>query len=42
MSMKSALNQNKPDFVELLLENGVSMAKFLTKDRLESLYDYVS
>ena len=42
MSMKNALIRNKPDFVELLLENGVSIARFLTVERLESLYNSVS
>lgn len=40
--MKCALWRNKPEFVELLLEHGVSMARFLTIERLEDLYNSVS
>ena len=40
--MKSALEKGRTEFVELLLEHGVNMAKFLTLDRLESLYNVVS
>lgn len=36
--MMSALLYNHVDFVELLLENGVSMSHFLTEKRLEELY----
>jgi len=38
-AMKSALDKGRTEFVELLLEHGVNMAKFLTLDRLESLYN---
>ncbi|XP_057301332.1 transient receptor potential cation channel subfamily M member 7-like [Hydractinia symbiolongicarpus] len=38
-AMKCALWRNKPEFVELLLEHGVSMARFLTIERLEDLYN---
>lgn len=38
--MEMALIQNKPEFVELLLENGVSLRKeFLTATRLFNLYN---
>lgn len=38
--MEMALIQNKPEFVELLLENGVSLRKeFLTAARLFNLYN---
>ena len=40
--MKSALEKGRTEFVELLLEHGVNMVKFLTLDRLESLYNVVS
>lgn len=33
---------DRVDFVRLLLENGVSMKKFLTISRLEDLYNTVS
>ena len=39
--MESALEKGRTEFVELLLEHGVNMAKFLTFDRLESLYNVV-
>lgn len=34
-----ALIENKVEFVKLLLEQGVSMSKFLTLKRLEDLYN---
>jgi transient receptor potential cation channel subfamily M protein 3 len=37
--MLEALTHNRVDFVRLLLENGVSMHKFLTIERLEQLYN---
>lgn len=37
-----ALEHDRLDFVKLLLENGVSMRKFLTIPRLEELYNSVS
>lgn len=40
--MLEALVQNKVDFVELLLEKGVNMSKFLTIRNLEELYNTVS
>ena len=40
--MLDALVQNKVDFVELLLEKGVNMNKFLTINTLEELYNTVS
>ena len=36
--MMDALITNRVEFVNLLLENGVSMSKFLTRSRLEKLY----
>ena len=40
--MTLALKTNKVEFVEVLMENGVSMEKYLTVRRLESLYREVS
>lgn len=40
--MMQALCHDRIDFVKLLLENGVSMKKFLTISRLEELYNTVS
>ena len=40
--MKVALAKDRTEFVELLLEHGVSMGNFLTRDRLDSLYSTVS
>lgn len=37
-----ALEHDRIDFVKLLLENGVSMKKFLTIPKLEELYNTVS
>ena len=37
-----ALVNDRVDFVKLLLENGVSMQKWLTISRLEELYNIVS
>ncbi|XP_065060312.1 transient receptor potential cation channel subfamily M member 6-like isoform X1 [Rhopilema esculentum] len=37
-AMKVALAKDRTEFVELLLEQGVSMGNFLTRDRLDSLY----
>lgn len=41
-SMMQALEHDRIDFVKLLLENGVSMKKFLSISRLEELYNTVS
>lgn len=41
-SMMQALEHDRIDFVKLLLENGVSMTKFLSISRLEELYNTVS
>ncbi len=41
-AMMQALEHDRLDFVKLLLENGVSMRKFLTIPRLEELYNSVS
>jgi transient receptor potential cation channel subfamily M protein 3 len=38
-AMMQALDHDRIDFVKLLLENGVSMKKFLTIPRLEELYN---
>lgn len=40
--MLDALVQDKVDFVELLLEKGVNMSKFLNIANLEELYNTVS
>ncbi|XP_061081535.1 transient receptor potential cation channel subfamily M member 2-like isoform X1 [Conger conger] len=40
-AMRSALVGHKPDFVKLLLENGVCLRKFLTKDTLLKLYNHL-
>jgi len=40
--MMQALEHDRIDFVKLLLENGISMKKFLTISRLEELYNTVS
>jgi len=40
-AMMLALEHDRLDFVKLLLENGVSMRKFLTIPRLEELYNTV-
>ena len=37
--MELALLQNKPEFVELLLENGVNLNSFLKSRRLYYLYN---
>lgn len=37
--LEIALAENKPEFVELLLENGADPAKFLTTGRLIYLYN---
>ncbi len=41
-AMMDALVNNRVEFVNLLLENGVSMSKFLTTTRIEELYKAVS
>jgi len=41
-AMMDALITNRVEFVNLLLENGVSMNKFLTRSRLEKLYKAVT
>jgi len=41
-AMMDALVNNRVEFVNLLLENGVSMSKFLTEDRLVELYKAVT
>jgi len=41
-AMMQALEHDRIDFVKLLLENGVSMKKFLSIPRLEELYNTVS
>ena len=40
-AMLEALENDRVDFVRLLLENGVNMNKFLTISRLEVLYNSV-
>ena len=40
--MFEALDNDRVDFVRLLLEQGVNMNKFLTVSRLEALYNSVS
>ena len=41
-AMMDALVNDRVDFVKLLLENGVSMQKWLSIPRLEELYNIVS
>lgn len=41
-SMLDALVLDRVDFVKLLIENGVSMHRFLTLSRLEELYNTVT
>jgi hypothetical protein len=41
-AMMQALKLNRVDFVEVLLDYGVSMSKFLSVSRLEELYNAVS
>lgn len=41
-AMMDALVNNRVEFVKLLLENGVSMSRFLTTTRLEELYKAVT
>ena len=41
-AMFEALDNDRVDFVRLLLEQGVDMDKFVTASRLESLYNSVS
>lgn len=41
-AMMDALIGDRVDFVKLLMENGVSMHKFLTISRLEELYNAVN
>lgn len=41
-AMMQALQHDRIDFVKLLLENGVSMRKFLSIPRLEELYNTVN
>ena len=41
-AMMDALITNRVEFVNLLLENGVSMSEFLTRPRLEELYKAVT
>ena len=38
----TALCGNKPDFVELLLQNGIAMSNYLNHERLQQLYNAVS
>ena len=40
--MEDALINNRVEFVDLLLEKGVCMKKFLTTDRLNSLFKAVN
>ena len=40
--MKDALINNRVEFVDLLLETGVSIRKFLTTDRLNNLFEEVT
>lgn len=40
-AMLDALIMDRVDFVKLLIENGVSMHRFLTISRLEELYNTV-
>ena len=40
--MKDALINNRVEFVDLLLEIGVSIRKFLTTDQLNNLFEEVT
>jgi hypothetical protein len=40
--MQKALIENKVEFVQLFLDSGVKLSKFLTVGRLEDLYQGVS
>lgn len=40
--MQKALIENKVEFVQLILDSGVKLNKFLTVGRLEDLYQGVS
>ena len=40
--MKDALIKNRVEFVDLLIEKGVSMRTFLTTDRLNNLFEAVT
>lgn len=40
--MEDALINNRVEFVDLLLEKGVSMKKFLTTDLLNNLFEAVT
>ena len=40
--MKKALCGNKPDFVELLLENGIVLSLYLDREILTTVYRAVS
>ncbi|KAJ8350040.1 hypothetical protein SKAU_G00251700 [Synaphobranchus kaupii] len=40
-AMRSALVGHKPDFVKLLLENGVCLREFLNEDTLSDMYDHL-
>ena len=40
--MEDALINNRVEFVDLLLEKGVCMKKFLTTDRLNNLFEAVN
>ena len=40
--MKTALTMGRPEFVEILLDQGINMAEFLTLDNLKAIYSAVS
>ncbi len=37
--LENALIENRPDFVHLILEQEISLQKFLTRERLQTLYN---
>lgn len=41
-SMTDALENDKPQFVRLFIDNGLNIVNYLTYSRLEGLYDSIS
>jgi hypothetical protein len=40
MLLENALRDNRPDFIDLILEQGIDLQEFLSTKTLESLYKY--
>ncbi len=38
--LESALLENKPEFIDLILEQGISLEDFLSSRILQNLYNY--